>query len=626
MIPKIIHYCWFGGAPLSRETEKYMDTWRACCPGYEIRRWDESSFDVNCCAYTSEAYAAKKWAFLTDYVRLWALEQYGGIYMDTDVELLKPLDEFLTEPAFCGFEREEQLSTALIGSEPHGRWVQMLLEDYKDRHFLRPDGTPDETTNVQVISAATRDRCGIVMNGQAQKAEGLISVYPRDWFSPMTFYTGQGRPTENTRAIHHFVASWHDEQWQRERDTRYACIRLLGESLGERVANAVNALRRRDGSFTQGVMYYLRLPLVKFFACLPLGDILVFETEGDFCDNGRALYEYMLERGLERKYKLIWLVQEPEKLTAHRRDHVRFLRRDSLTARYYISRAKLFFFTHPYWLRRWRPGQTVVNLWHGVPLKGSSGKDMRKCYDYLCISSAKAAWLYDRFLGVDESQVLPLGQPRLDLLYRTRDVSALLGGRQAGRDYDKFLLSMPTFRQTVRWTDGAFANAFSINPVQTLTQLSELNAFLREKRMLLVCKIHHLQKTDFLEQTSLSNILYLKDEDLTAADVQLYELLARADCLLTDYSSVYYDYLLLNRPIGFFVGDMDQYTRGFIMDDPLDWMPGEKIADLAGLYAFLADVSDGRDGYGPDRQRVLARIDDHRDGNNCRRIVEHFGL
>ena len=626
MIPKIIHYCWFGGAPLSAETEKYIATWRAQCPDYEIRRWDESTFDVDICPYAREAYEAKKWAFLADYARLWALNEYGGVYMDTDVELIKPLDSLLGESAFCGYEDETRLCTALIGSEPGGKWIGALLDAYKDRHFLLADGTCDVTTNVTVISEQTEKLFGIVLDGTAKRKEGVLTLFPRDWFSPMSFDTGLIQRTADTVAIHHFVASWHDEKWLRERAVRYRCIKLFGEDLGGRVANAVNFARRHDGSFARGVKYYLTEPVMAASRLLPPGNTVVFETEGDFCDNGRALFEYMLSLGMDRRWRIVWLVKEPEKFRDRERENVLFLRRDSLAARYWVSRASFFFFTHPWWMTRRRRGQTVVNLWHGVPLKAGEGRDLSGLFDFLPASSPETYELFHKFIGVRPEQFLPLGQPRLDLMFREKDLAALLGGKVRGRDYEKLVLCMPTFRQTQRWTDGTFANTYSINPVETLEQLEALNAFLAEKKILLTAKIHHLQKLDFLERTSLSNILYLTDDELIAADVQLYEMVGQADCLLTDYSSVYFDYLTLDRPIGFFVGDLKQYTRGFLVPDPLAWMPGQKITSLEELYGFLADAAAGKDGFGPERKMLRDRVDAYQDGENCRRIAENFGL
>ncbi len=626
MIPKILHYCWFGGRPLSPETEKYIATWRDKCPDYEIKRWDESSFDMDRCAYAKEAYEAKKWAFLADYVRLWALGEYGGIYLDTDVELIKPLDPFLGESAFCGFEREEQLCTAVMGSEPGGRWVSALLEDYQRRHFLMPDGSFDETTNVTTVSGRTERTFGFKLDGTAQKKEGVLTLYPRDVFSPMTFYTGKLEVTANTVAIHHFEGSWHDEVQRRERAVRYKCVKLFGEKLGEKAANAVNFAHRRDGSFRRGVIYYLTLPAIELRRRLPPDGTVVFETEGDFCDNGRALYEYLLSTGADHRRRIVWLVKEPEKFAGRQRKNVRFLRRDSLTARYAMSRAEMFIFTHPWWMKKWGKGRTVVSPWHGVPLKAGNGRDMSYAFDFLTASSPDTFELYHRFLGVRPEQFLPLGQPRLDLLFRDKDVSALLGGRVRGRDYKRLALCMPTFRQAQQWTDGDFVNTYSINPVRTLEELEALNAFLREHKMLLAAKIHHLQRLDFLDRASLSNILYLTDEDLAARGVQLYEFVGQADLLLTDYSSIYFDYLLLDRPIGFFTGDLNQYARGFVVEDPLAWMPGEKIVSMDELYVFLSDTAAGRDAWGPARKALLDKVDAYQDGDNCKRIAEHFGL
>ena len=372
--------------------------------------------------------------------------------------------------------------------------------------------------------------------------------------------------------------------------------------------------------------YYLTLPLIGVSRLLPVGNAVVFETEGDFCDNGRALYEYLLRVGANRRRKLVWLVKEPEKYRDRQRDNVLFLRRGSLAGRYWVSRAQFFFFTHPWWMKSWRKGQTVVSLWHGVPLKAGNGRDMSGLFDFFAASSPETYELYHKFTGVKLNQYLPLGQPRLDVMFQKWDLSPLLGGMVRGRDYDKLVLCMPTFRQTQRWTDGAFANTYSINPVETLEQLEQINGFLAEHRMVLAAKIHHLQKLDFLKTTSLSNILYLTDDDLMAADIQLYELVGGADCLLTDYSSIYFDYLTLDRPIGFFVGDLEQYTRGFLVEDPLSWMPGEKIRDFAGLCAFLEDVSAGRDDYGSARKELRDKVDPYQDDENCRRIAENFGL
>ena len=151
MIPKIIHYCWFGGNPLPKSAEKCIKSWKKYCPDYEIIEWNESNFDINSNQYVREAYENKKYAFVTDYVRLYAMYNYGGIYMDTDVEVLKPLDCFLDNHAFSGFESSGYIPTGLMASEKEFPLFRELLKYYGNRAFVNPDGSFDTTTNTLVM-------------------------------------------------------------------------------------------------------------------------------------------------------------------------------------------------------------------------------------------------------------------------------------------------------------------------------------------------------------------------------------------------------------------------------------------------------------------------------------------
>lgn len=621
-IPKIIHYCWFGGNPLSQEAEGFIASWKKYCPDFEIREWNESNFDITCNAYVREAYEAKKWAFVTDYVRLWALDRYGGIYMDTDVELLKPIDRFLEHTAFSGFENEGYIPTAIMGSVPGGEWVRLLMHDYDDRHFLLPDGTMDTTTNVITITRVTQEHYNLRLDNSFQELENVLTLYPKDYFCPKNYSTRVIELTENTHAIHHFSGSWMDAKERRDVVFRERSIRQFGEKLG---ANFADGLLRFCHNLSSMPKYYLWKLLTSCFPALPVGRVLVFESEGDFCDNARALYEYLMEHGIAERYRIVWLVTKPERFRDRERGGARFFTRDSLMGRYFIHRAKYLFFTHPYWLKRWKKSQMVVNLGHGFPLKGA-GLDLHDTFDYLCVSSESYSELFQRFMGATTEQMLAIGTPRLDLLRRYRDVRPLFHKYLPDVDYDRFVLCMPTFRQTSAWTDSSFRNTYSINPVRSVEDLEALNDVLREQRTLLAVKIHHLQVMDFLRTVSLTNILYLTDDQLMEEDIQLYEMVGQADALLTDFSSIYFDYLLLDRPIGFFLGEIEQYSRGFVVDDPLSMMPGEHIVDLDGLYTFLRHVREGQDAYAAERKALLDKVDQYQDGDNCRRIAEYFGL
>lgn len=210
MIPKKIHYCWFGGNPLSELAKKCIDSWQKYCPDYEIIEWNEKNFDIESYRYAKEAYDVKKWAFVSDVARLYALVTCGGIYMDTDVELLKPLDHLLEYEALSGFEAKDRISTGLMACREKFPLFAELLADYDNRRFVDDEGNYDLTTNVKTIT----DIClkhGLLLNNQKQTVEGF-TLFPADYFCPKDYTTGKLNITENTYAIHHFDGSWLSEE------------------------------------------------------------------------------------------------------------------------------------------------------------------------------------------------------------------------------------------------------------------------------------------------------------------------------------------------------------------------------------------------------------------------------
>ena len=206
MIAKVIHYCWFGGNPLPPMALQCIKSWKKYCPGYKIIAWNENNFDIALNTYAREAYQAKKYAFVSDVARLWVLTNYGGVYMDTDCELIKPIDKFLHHEGVCGFESPNQISTALMGCRAGHSLFAQLLDDYNNRSFALPGGRFDMTTNVTTITNTLRTY-GLCLNGKLQTINGL-TLYPVDFFSPMDEKTGSITLTDNTCAIHHFDASW----------------------------------------------------------------------------------------------------------------------------------------------------------------------------------------------------------------------------------------------------------------------------------------------------------------------------------------------------------------------------------------------------------------------------------
>lgn len=211
MIPKIIHYCWFGRGEMPQLAKDCIASWHKYMPDWEYVLWNEDNFDVNSVPYTKEAYEAKKYAFVSDYVRLWALERVGGVYLDADVEVFKAFDDLLDNRAFAGFEGSKYLpvGTCVMATEANGEWVSEMLKAYLERHFLKEDGSLDLITNVQFISAIMQEG-GFRQDGKEQYYKDLL-VFPVEYFCPRQT-TGEYFRTENTYCDHLGLGSWVDSK------------------------------------------------------------------------------------------------------------------------------------------------------------------------------------------------------------------------------------------------------------------------------------------------------------------------------------------------------------------------------------------------------------------------------
>ena len=212
MIPKIIHYCWFGKGQMPELVQTCIASWHTHMPDWDFRLWSEDNFDITTAPrYVQEAYAAKKYAFVSDYVRLWALEREGGVYLDTDVEVLRSFDPLLIDIAFIGLEESKALlpGTCVMGCEAHSEWVKDMLATYENATFLKEDGSLDLTTNVQRLGAK-------MVEGGLQHERKIqylpqwgLRVYTHDYFSPITS-TRVMRKSKNTHCIHRFAGTWVD--------------------------------------------------------------------------------------------------------------------------------------------------------------------------------------------------------------------------------------------------------------------------------------------------------------------------------------------------------------------------------------------------------------------------------
>lgn len=206
-IPKIIHYCWFGDGEKTKLSQKCIQGWKNTLKGYEIIEWNEKNFNININRYVKEAYDCKKYAFVSDYVRLYALLNYGGIYLDTDVEVLRAFDSFLELEAFVGFEDNELVSTAIIGAKRGNSIIEEWFNTYANRNFLN-NGKMNEVTNVRVFTNLLL-KYGLIQNNTLQRIKNnTITIYPTEYFSPLKFGSKIPKSTKNTVTIHWFEGTW----------------------------------------------------------------------------------------------------------------------------------------------------------------------------------------------------------------------------------------------------------------------------------------------------------------------------------------------------------------------------------------------------------------------------------
>lgn len=242
MIPKIIHYCWFGHNPLPASARKCIASWRKFLPDYEIKEWNEDNFDVNSIPYTKQAYEAKKYAFVSDYARFWILYHYGGLYFDTDVEVIANMDEIVARGAFMGIEQGASLDGKPmvapglgLGVEAGHPFYERMLQVYDSQNFINSDGSHNTMT---IVSYTTRELYahGMKPSEDMQEVDG-IWIYPSDYFCPMDSTTGVIMKTMRTISIHHYDCSWMDHNTVsfRMHQLKNSLFRLIGRKGVERI-------------------------------------------------------------------------------------------------------------------------------------------------------------------------------------------------------------------------------------------------------------------------------------------------------------------------------------------------------------------------------------------------------
>lgn len=212
MIPKKIHYCWLSDDPMPEKLLKCVESWKKFLPDYELVKWDLKKFPLSKNAWVREAFENKKYAFAADYIRLYALATEGGIYLDSDVEVIKPFAELMDLPYFiCKENSPKGMEAAIIGAERDTQWVRTCLDYYHDKHFVNSDGTMNTDVLPEILKKRLEDNYELKYISSVSDFDydkKVVSVLPSDYFSPKNYVTKKIKITRNTRTIHHFAGSW----------------------------------------------------------------------------------------------------------------------------------------------------------------------------------------------------------------------------------------------------------------------------------------------------------------------------------------------------------------------------------------------------------------------------------
>lgn len=351
---------------------------------------------------------------------------------------------------------------------------------------------------------------------------------------------------------------------------------------------------------------------------------IILESHPELSGNTNEVFEKLLEKNVNSKYKIYWLVEDKKKYKHYKVKNVKFLelqpssRKEILLKEYTIHRSKLII-TENRIIHKTNPDTFMLHLHHGTVLKDVSGiYNFGRGYNKILCPSDHLVELYTRLFRVSEDQIIVNGAPRNDLLLKPNDSLEKLGFSS----FSKVLLWMPTFRQHKSGTrnDSAQNLPLGIPILYSAADLEKLNNLLKSLNYLLVLKLHPSQDKSYLNIESLSNLVILEDTYLKEKDIKLYEFVGQTDALITDYSSIYYDYLLLNKPIGLTIDDLDSYKLGFVYKDIEDYLVGEKMSNLQDLVTFVENLN--QDSFKNDRQAISLKMNGQKNSGFCDALFE----
>lgn len=361
---------------------------------------------------------------------------------------------------------------------------------------------------------------------------------------------------------------------------------------------------------------------------------IVFESSPDLSDNAYALYDYMDKNGILKKYKTIWLVNHPKNYKNTK--SVLYLQKGwgkpAIRTYAMIAVSKYYICDHNCMITKKRDEQTVIYLGHGIGFKASKGTpNLKDNFSYILSHGNLSTEMIMHFYNADYKKMAELGYPRNDYLFEKNDViKNKFETEYHFSNYSKVILWMPTFRQSIskQLSEDYIKNDTGLPLFNTPEDLNQFDQFLKEENILLILKLHHLQANLPVFAQKFSNLLILKDSDLNKLGTQLYQFIPLTDALITDYSSIFVSYLLLDKPIMYTLDDYDEYekSRGFKIENTKQYLRGDHIYKVTDLEKALLDIKAGKDKYKKERNETIKTFYNYPDNNSAKRIVEFFGL
>ena len=395
---------------------------------------------------------------------------------------------------------------------------------------------------------------------------------------------------------------------------------------------------RRTGSWFAWRLVYRRRVAAEKRHPLPVNPRkLVFESFGNYDDNARVLSDYLIQEGYADKYEIVWIVNDPKKYQSVIPSCVRVVkkryanRKATLEAHREVHSAAYVFYSHSMrWVNYVHNNQVYVDLWHGCSFKQAKGGG-RIFFDYCLVAGDLFVKTKADFFQCDEKKLLPIGYPRYDLMKTGNAVAAdYVKEIRNKHGADKLILWMPTYRKTKRSRlneNTLDQSKWDLPIVYDEEHMRDLNDVCGKFGVLLMIKWHMFSDEHVRHASRYGNIMFVGNEELEKRDVQLYALLHEADALITDYSSVGVDFLLLNRQIGYTLDDYEKYmeSRGFTIENPLDYMPGKRIYMFEDMKEFIREVSEGIDVYEADRKKVTAELLAQCE-SYCQKTIDTLGI